>query len=168
MGPLFQFIFHLILIRIPFFYHYKEIIQIYNNTIIGFNLLPIYPLDGGKLLNLVLSIKTSFKKSLIISLIISYIVILIFSIIYLCKDFSINIIIIISFLIYKVNIEWKNKIYLVDKFLLERYLYRYSFKKIKLVNSLDDLMRNKYHLIKVGNKYKTEREVLAHKFNNKY
>ena len=63
--------------------------------------------------------------------------------------------------------EWKNKRYLTDKFLLERYLHKYKFKKRKNVSSIDDFMRNRTHLIKVGNKYYTEKEVLYNKFNNK-
>ena len=168
MGPLSQFIFYLILINIDYFNHYSNIIKVYNYTILGFNLLPIYPLDGGKFLNIIISLKKSFKKSLLITLIISYITIVLFSIYFLFKDFSLNIIIIISFLIYKVNLEWNNKKYLMDKFLLERYLYKYKFKKRKYVNNTDEFMRNRSHLIKIGDSYHTENEVLYNKFNNKY
>lgn len=168
MGPLLQFLFATFLMNISFFDHYKNIINIYNYTILGFNLLPIYPLDGGKLLNIVLSISNSFRKSLLITLVISYITVFIFGLIFLFKDFSINIIIIISFLIYKVNIEWKNKEYLNDKFLLERYLYKYKFKKRKYINNINEFMREKNHLVKIDGKYHTEREVLSNKFNNKY
>lgn len=167
MGPFFQFIFSIVLIRLPFFNHYSEIISIYNYTILGFNLLPIYPLDGGKLLNIILSFKESFSRSLNITLIISYIGVFIFGIIFLFKDLSLNIIITISFLIYKVTNEWKNKKYLTDKFLLERYLYRHKFKKRKNVNSINEFMRNRNHIVKIGDKYYTEKEALYKKFNNK-
>ena len=168
MGPLSQFIFSYILLNLPFFNHYQDIIRIYNYTILGFNLLPIYPLDGGKLLNIVLSLTNSFKKSLLITLYISYITIFIFGTLFLIKDFSLNIIIIISFLVFKVNLEWKNKEYLNDKFLLERYLYKYKFKKRKYVNNINEFMRNRTHIIKGNNRYYTEREALLDKFKNKY
>lgn len=167
MGPLFQFIFSIILVRLPFFSHYSEIINIYNYTILGFNLLPIYPLDGGKLVNIILSFKESFSRSITITLIISYICVFIFGSVFLFKDLSLNIIITISFLIYKVTNEWKNKKYLTDKFLLERYLHKYKFKKRKNVNSVNDFMRNRNHIVKIGDKYYTEKEVLYKKFNNK-
>ena len=167
-GPLTQFIFYLLLIKLPFFEHYKEIIKIYNYTILGFNLLPIYPLDGGKIINLLFSIKKSFRKSLLITLYISYITIIIFSFIFILNDVSLNIIIIISFLIYKVNTEWKNKKYLNDKFLLERYLHNYRFKKRKYVSGVDQFMRNKSHILRVNGKYYTEKEALYNKFHNKY
>ena len=168
MGPLIQFIFAYILINVPFFNHYKNIIILYNYTILGFNLLPIYPLDGGKLLNIILSSKISFKRSLSITLTISYITVFIFSLVFLFKDFSINVIIIISFLIYKVNVEWKNRKYLNDKFLLERYLYKYRFNKRKCVNNINEFVRGKSHLIRINDRYHTEREVLSNKFKNKY
>lgn len=168
MGPLSQFIFSLVLVKIPFFSHYSEIINIYNYTILGFNLLPIYPLDGGKLLNIILSFKESFNRSLTITLIVSYIAVFIFGICFIFRDLSLNIIITISFLIFKVTTEWKNKKYLTDKFLLERYLHKYKFKKRKNVNSINDFMRNRNHIVKIGDKYYTEKEVLYKKFNNKY
>lgn len=168
MGPLTQLVFALILIKLPFFNHYKNLIKVYNYTILGFNLLPIYPLDGGKLLNLFLCILKSFKKSLIITLMISYITIFIIGLLLVFKDFSLNVIIVVSFLIYKVNLEWSNKDYLNDKFLLERYLYNYKFNKKKLVSNIDEFMRNKTHLVKEKNRYYTEKEVLFKKFNNKY
>lgn len=168
LGPLSQFVFAIILMRLPFFNHYEKIIRIYNYTILGFNLLPIYPLDGGKFINTLLSYISSFKKSLNITLIISYVVITIIGIKLLLYDFSLSVIIVICFLIYKVDIEWKNRKYLNDKFLLERYMYRYKFKKRKYINKIDDMMRNKYHLFKINGKYYTEREVLLNKFNNKY
>lgn len=165
MGPIFQIVFYLILIRIHYFNSYISIITIYHYTILFFNLLPIYPLDGGKLLNIILCFHIPFKKSLTVSLIFSYITICFLSIYMLLKDFSINILVIISFLIYKVDLEVKKKNYVIDKFLLERYLKHYHFKKRKEVSSSDDFMKNKSHIIKVGNKYYTERDFLNHKFN---
>lgn len=168
MGPLAQLIFYYIIINIDYFYNYKELITVYNFTILCFNLLPIYPLDGGKLLNIILSFKISFKRSLNISLFISYITIAILSGYFIIKYFSINLIVIISFLLYKVRLEEKNKKYLVDKFLLERYLYKYKFKKRKKVKNLDGFMRNMNHLVNIDGKYHTENEILYKKFNNKY
>ena len=52
---------------------------IVNYFIILFNLIPIYPLDGSKILNVSFNIITSFKKSLNLTITISYIFIIIFS-----------------------------------------------------------------------------------------
>lgn len=168
MGPLSQFIFYLIIIKLPFFDHYIEIIKVYNYSILGFNLLPIYPLDGGKLVNIVLCLTSSFKKSLTITLIISYLTVFLLFGFYISSDISLNVFIIVSFLLFKINQEWKNKNYLMDKFLLERYLYKYRFKKRKKVNNINEFMRNRSHLVKIGDRYHTEKELLEKKFNNKY
>ena len=165
MGPLFQFVFYIILKNTSYFYNYSNLLTVYNYTILLFNLLPIYPLDGGKLLNIILSFNISFKRSLSMTLIISYLTIVILFFYLLIKEPSINILVIVSFLIYKVNLEYKKRKYMLDKFLLERYLNKYNFKKRKKVTKLDDFMRNRYHIIKIGDKYYTEREMLIKKFN---
>lgn len=164
MGPLFQIIFYFIIINIDYFINYKQLITIYHYTILVFNLLPIYPLDGGKLLNILLSIKLSFRNSFNISIFISYLVVIIISIFLLCRSLSLNIIVVISFLLYKISMELKKKNYIFDKFLLERYLNRYNFKKRKNVDSVNSFVRGKYHLIKNGNKYYTEKTVLENRF----
>ncbi len=165
MGPIFQIIFFNLLIHINFLSHYYQLITIYNYTILLFNLLPIYPLDGGKLLNLILSSQIAFKKSLNYSLIISYFTVFILFCYMMTKDLSINILVITSFLFYKIGVEVRQKKYIIDKFLLERYLNNYNFKKRKSVLSIDYFMRNRYHLIKIGDKYYTEKEILKKKFN---
>lgn len=168
MGPLFQIVFYFIIINIDYFNSYRNLIIVYNYTILLFNLLPIYPLDGGKLLNIILSTKLSFRNSFDISIIISYLTLLLISIYLLCRNLSLNIIVIISFLIFKISRELKKRKYIFDKFLLERYLNRYSFKKRKKVNSINSFMRGKYHLVKKDNKYYTEKTILENKFHNRY
>lgn len=168
MGPLFQIAFYFIIINIDYFNNYINLITVYNYTILLFNLLPIYPLDGGKLLNIILSTKLSFRNSFDVSIIVSYLTLLLISIYLLCRNLSLNIVVIISFLIFKISKELKKRKYIFDKFLLERYLNRYSFKKRKKVNSINNFMRGKYHLVKKGNKYYTEKTILENKFNNRY
>lgn len=168
MGPLTQFLFYLLVIHLGIAEHYQNLIKIYNYTILGFNLLPIYPLDGGKLLNILLSYQTSFRRSLKLTIFISYLTVFLFSFYFLIKYFSMSIIVVICFLVYKVKKEDENSNYLMDKFLLERYLHHYHFKKRKDVNTINDFMRNRRHIVKSGDKYHTEREMLYKKFNHKY
>lgn len=165
MGPFFQILCYFILIHISYLNSYADLIRIYHYTILFFNLLPIYPLDGGKLLNIFFSFQFSFKKSLSFVLTISYLTVFLLFVHMTFQNFSLNMMIIISFLLYKVRIEEKKKKYLVDKFLLERYLHHYHFKKRKEVERIDDFMRDRYHIIKVGNKYYTEKEILNKKFS---
>ena len=156
MGPIFQLIAYAILINIlP---KDKELINIYNIGILGFNLLPIYPLDGGKLLKLVLdkyiTYKRSFKTIIIVSYISTFIVLI------TNKKITLNIIIIVVFLLININKENKKISYYYQKFILERYLNKYKFRKSKLINNLNNFYRNRRHIIKDNDKYYLEREYL--------
>lgn len=168
MGPIFQIIGTIILINLPFI-SYKEIIEIKNisYSLILFNLLPIVPLDGSKLLFLGLNNITSYKKShlylIYISIIISVLVIIINN--YLNFTFQI----ILFFLIYKIYEQYKNHNSIVNKFILERYLYKHSRGKLKKINILDPklMWRNKTNIFIHNNKCITEKELLNNYFKNK-
>ncbi len=166
MGPIFQCIAYFILIKINFFSNYIEIIKIYHLSILFFNLLPIYPLDGGKLLNILFNLNLSFRKSFLFSIYFSYIIVFIIFIIVFPSFFKINTILMIILLLYKINDEYKKKNYYFEKFLLERYLNNYHFKKKKEVNSIDEFRKRYNHYIKKDNFYYTEKEILKNKFNS--
>lgn len=166
MGPLFQFLGFFILMNSSFFNNYTQIIKIYHYSILMFNLLPIYPLDGGKLLNLFLNLTFSFKRSLTISLYFSYIIILIIALLLLPELIKINILLIIILLLYKVFEEYKKRNYYFEKFLLERYLNNYKFKKTKEVKTINNFKKSYKHIIKDDGKYYTEKEILQKKFNH--
>ena len=155
MGPLFQLLGSFILIRImPY---NKEIINIYNYGILGFNLLPIYPLDGGKLLKLVLDNFITYKNSFKLTIIISYLIVFI---IWLINKSTINILVMISFLVLLITKEKSKLNYYYQKFILERYLNNYKFKNSKIISNDNNFYRNKKHIIKSNDKYYLEREYL--------
>ena len=155
MGPLFQLLGSFILIRImPY---NKEIISIYNYGILGFNLLPIYPLDGGKLLKLVLDNFITYKNSFKLTIIISYLIVFI---IWLINKSTINILVMISFLVLLITKEKSKLNYYYQKFILERYLNNYKFKDSKIISNDNNFYRNKKHIIKSNDKYYLEREYL--------
>lgn len=112
-----------------------NIFKEYNTLIMLFNLLPIEPLDGAKILEIILSYFLPFKKTLNIKLIISVLFLIIFVICNL--SYSINNYMIICFLIYKLIEYKKNTKYLYNKFLMERYVNNYEFKKIKNEKNID-------------------------------
>ena len=73
MGPVFQVLAYFILLKImP---DQIESIKLYHYSILIFNLLPVYPLDGGKLVNLFFSLKFSFKNSFYLEIFISYLMV---------------------------------------------------------------------------------------------
>ena len=162
-GPLFQFIAYFILKTL--FYHYEELVTIYHYGILIFNLLPIFPLDGGKLVNLFLSGIFSFKASYYLSIFISYLFILLIFIFNL-SNLNFNLLLVIIFLLFKVTKEYKNFNYCYQKFLLERYLKNYNFKDTKIINNMNGFYRNKNHLLKINDKYIWEDDFLTQIFKN--
>ncbi len=99
-----------------------ELFIYHNLLILGFNLLPIWPLDGGKLLFLVLSQRMAFleayKKALLISACLLAVVSLIAATFYLQQ---LHLWIIMLFLLHSLYTDWKHRQYVYMRFLLERY-----------------------------------------------
>lgn len=165
MGPIAQIITCYLLIHISYFNRYIDMITMYNNSILIFNLLPIYPLDGGRLLNIIMSLKLSFKKSLTYTIYFSFLLIILLDYLLLPKYLGINLILINILLFSKVIDSYKKIPFYSEKFLLERYLNNYKFRKEKVVNNVNNFMRGKKHLVKIDNKYYTEKEILHKKFD---
>ncbi|MEH7332721.1 M50 family metallopeptidase [Neobacillus drentensis] len=94
----------------------------YNLMIFLFNLFPVWPLDGGKLVFLLLSLKNSFPSAHRITLLLSFGSLLLFSIAILAAaPTHLNVWIIIAFLYFSLYHEWKQRRYIFMRFLLERY-----------------------------------------------
>ena len=74
---------------------------------------------------------------------------------------------IITIIIDNIIKYYKNINYIFNKFLLERYLYKISYKKIKKINKIDNMYRDKYHIIKEKKGYLTEKQALINKFKEK-
>ena len=162
-GPIFQIIAYYTMMSLCHRYH--NIIRIYHYSILIFNLLPIYPLDGGKIVNILLSFKLPFKLSLKLTICISYMT-LIFFIIINYPNFYLNFIIITIYLLYKITIEERQIECIYNKFLLERYLYNYHFKNKKIIKTENNFYKNTKHIIKKNNNYYLEREFLEKKYKN--
>ena len=158
-GVIVQFIFYLI-IKNNISYKYFSLI---NYFIIIFNLIPIYPLDGSKILNVFFNIMTSYKNSILLTIIVSYIFIIGITIYF----FNINkmIIIVLSFLILEVNKLYKDKDNLFNKFVLERYLGEYKFKKNKIIDNINKMKKDYRHLFYINGKYITEKYYLSKYFS---
>ncbi|GEN85508.1 M50 family metallopeptidase [Oceanobacillus sp. FSL W8-0428] len=102
--------------------YYFELILYYNTIILLFNLLPIWPLDGGKLVFLALTTFLTFKKAyyttIISSLVICAIIILGQLLFF---PFTLSSFLIWLFLIQENWKEWKYRFYVFIRFLLKRY-----------------------------------------------
>lgn len=89
-GPIFNFIFAIIVSYLNIEYKLK-VDLFYTNLLLGiFNLLPIIPLDGGKVLKEILSIKYGYKNANIYSMNISKILLIFISLSYSILIFKIK------------------------------------------------------------------------------
>ena len=162
MGPIFQIIGSIILIGIlP---QKKELIMIYHNGILWFNLLPIYPLDGGKLLKLGLDFLCPYKMSFKIIIQVSYSIVVV--IMFIEQTIHINTIYIIIFLVYLIRKEQKKEKMYYEKLLLEKYLKKRKYPRRDIIQSEKDFYKRRNHLIKTRNQYLSENEYLWKKYRN--
>lgn len=163
-GPIFQIIFFLIIyiLFLNGFISYRNIniMKSYNLALLIFNLLPIYPLDGGMLVNLLLQEKISYRKSNKIAIVISFITI----ILALCIYKNINFLLMSILIIFELLLYIKRQSYLYNKFLLERYINKIRFKKYKTINNKNNFYRDKTHVILFNNKYITEKDYLEKRY----
>ena len=161
-GILFQIIFY------KFIHDYIDYkyFSLINYFIIIFNLIPVYPLDGSKILNVLFNKITSFKNSILLTVIVSYLCIIVLSLFL----FNINklLFMIFVFLFMEVNKLYKEKELIFNKFLLERYLNNFKFRKEKIINSVDKMKKDYRHLFYLDNKYMTENTFLKKMFDFKW
>lgn len=169
-GVILQFIYYLFFC----FLHQKYFIRtytinlftLYNSQIIFFNLLPIYPLDGGKILNRCLYLLFSYQTANILTIIFSLInIILLFTLrIY---QYNYSNLMIIFILLYYLSLFYQKRKYLYQRFLLERYLYHLNYTTLKIIPNLNKMYKNRSHLIYHHQKYQEEAEALDQYFKKK-
>ena len=136
MGSIFQ---EILFILIFFIYKLNiinlntyELFKNYNFMILIFNLLPILPLDGSKILNTLLNKFLNFRLSYNLNIYISILFLLLF--IYIFKNDT-SYYIITIFLIYQIINYFKNKYYIFNRFLLEKKLRKSSYIKYKKIDN---------------------------------
>ncbi|CAM3940188.1 M50 family metallopeptidase [Mesobacillus thioparans] len=114
----------------------------YNLMILVFNLIPIWPLDGGKLLFLLLSMNTSFQEAHLRTLYGSIAVLLIFSAALLfIAPLTLNVWVIIGFLTFSLYFEWKQRRFTFMRFLMERhYGKQIDLRELKPINTSENEM----------------------------
>lgn len=142
MGPVIQILFYL-LIYIFYSNGYVSIttfnkVKLVNQILLGFNLLPILPLDGGKILNNVLDIFLPYNLSHVISIIVS---IMSVPLIFLFDKKFLAIALVFS-LIIKIYNEITSHKYRVNKLMLERKLKHVKHCKNELFVSNNKVKRN--------------------------
>lgn len=163
-GIIFQLIYYYLIIKSNIFRDNTiELFTMYHYNILYFNILPIYPLDGSKILNLLISKILPYRISNIITIIISIITIVIITNIELFITYNYTYIMVLTILIYDIYKFSKELNYIYNKFLLERYLYNIKYKNISIIKKKENMYKNKSHIIDG----KLEKEVLKKTFDNK-
>ena len=162
-GVIWQYLFYLgisLLFSHGFLREYTyHLYTLYNQQIIFFNLLPIYPLDGSKILNLLLEKYFSYRLSNQLTIWISFLGLIFLIILNIYQYNYSNIMILILLLTYLYQFYQKRK-YLYQKFLLERYLYAIKYPKTKIITNIHKMYKNKNHLFYYHNHYIKEKDYL--------
>lgn len=166
LGPLFQIAFYCAYTKI---FGFNQILYNYHYSLLVFNLLPIFPLDGFKLLNICFNKLFPFKASHLISIIISHLIIIFVFILTLYKGNFIMLLALLFLILKNIN-EFINHDLIFNKFLLERYLYDINFRKVKILKTenLKKMKREYKHLFYHNHKYETEKSFLKKKFDIKH
>ncbi|QTM99952.1 stage IV sporulation protein FB [Sediminibacillus dalangtanensis] len=100
-----------------------EIGFLYNTTILLFNLLPIWPLDGGKMVFLLLSYFLPFKLAHTMTIVSSIAFSLFAAVSFvLFFPFTLSAVMLTGFILWENRLEWKQRYYIFLRFLLKRYL----------------------------------------------
>lgn len=155
-GPIFQSILFIFIDNSKFIY--------YNKALLIFNLIPIIPLDGSKIVNLFFNKIVSFKRSNFLTNLLSILMILV--LIILNKKNLMGLLIIFLLLV-KILEEIKKYNFIFNRFLFERYLYSIKFSKNKIItsNKTEKMKKDYKHLFYIDNRYVTEKEILRKKFD---
>ncbi|WP_404453245.1 M50 family metallopeptidase [Virgibacillus necropolis] len=137
-----------------------ELIMYYNNVILFFNLLPVWPLDGGKCLFTLLSAFIPYKKAHTIMILVSILVCVCILLTQLfILPFTLSSIFIILFILLENRTEWKQRYYVFLRFLSRRFYgtnqsRRLSPIKVSDKNTLFDVfslfIREKKHIIYIS------------------
>jgi stage IV sporulation protein FB len=156
-----------------------ELFVYHNVIILIFNLLPILPLDGGKLMLLLSSYFFPYKKSLRIVQVSSFLFLMFFSLFtFLQFPMQMNIWMIVSFLFITNYTEFKRRHFLHFRFLMERYeINDIHYPKTKffvmkrntsLKEAFSSFYRDTYHIFILKNgKSVNERQLLNAYFRDK-
>lgn len=168
MGPIFQIVFYILISK---FLTINELalFKNYHYSILIFNLLPIYPLDGGKLLNIIINYFSSFRRSFRLTMFISYLGVLTIIFVFILKktSLSLSLVLVLILVISKLTSELRKEKYYFNKFLLERYLNKYNFSKVKVIKGINDMSRDYKHVIFYNSKTISEKDLLQKHFNYK-
>ena len=136
-----------------------NLFRLYHNSMIIFNLLPIYPLDGAKILNLILSKYLSFNIVNYITVVVSFITIIIF-LISDSYEKNYSLLLVIGILMKNIYKFYYDISYIYNRFIIERYLFNFNYKDKKIIKNKDRMYKNKEHLFNKNGRLISEKEYI--------
>ena len=136
-----------------------NLFRLYHHSMIIFNLLPIYPLDGAKILNLILSKYLSFNIVNYITVVVSFITIIIF-LISDSYEKNYSLLLVIGILMKNIYEFYYNISYIYNRFIIERYLFNFNYKDKKIIKNKDRMYKNKEHLFNKNGRLISEKEYI--------
>jgi stage IV sporulation protein FB len=156
MGPVFQ-----ILLTFLFVY-FKLDNDVFNfsKVLLMFNLLPIVPLDGSKIISIIVYMLKPYKKVLELLIEISYITFLLVLYYMIIEKLSLFIIFVFILLIFKIEEERCNIICYFNKFLIERCLGNYLFKRSIIIHKIEDMYKYRNNYIVRNNVIIGEKDII--------
>ena len=163
MGPILQIVFTY---SLSFLLRQSDFNFVFSvsKLLLLFNFLPIYPLDGGKLFLLIMSFFGSYYQSLKFTFYSSFFFLFVFLLITFLFYHSLFWMLLLFTLFFRLWKEEKNGNYLYRKFLLERYLNTYDFKKEKRISSIYSMRKGYHHIFLENGMYMKEEEYLKKYF----
>lgn len=164
MGPILQILFTYFL---TFYLRDRDVLFLVSSSkiLLIFNLLPIYPLDGGKLVFIVFSLLFSYYSALKYTFYTSFFFYFTLLFFFLFVYNSVLWLFLFFTLFFRIREEERKGNYLYEKFLLERYLNHYTFHKKKVVFSLFDMRKGYFHFFSLHGKIFPEDQYLKMYFS---
>lgn len=109
-----------------------SLIFYYNSMILLFNLIPVWPLDGGKLLLLLSSYLFPFKGAYHFTILSSFVmIVVVVAVQFLFLPFTLSAFFVWAFLFVENWREWKQRFYVFIRFLLHRYEGKHIVRSVK-------------------------------------
>lgn len=139
---------------------------IYHKSMFLFNMLPILPLDGSKIINLILSKYLNLNLANNLTVFISFTALIVLMVSNVFEN-NYSMLMVVGILLQNIWNYYKNIEYLYNKFILERYLYNIRYKKLKVISDKNKMYKNKGHLFKINDILIEEKEYLKLFFDKK-
>lgn len=132
-----------------------EMVYLYNTLILLFNLLPIWPLDGGKIIFYLSSHVMPFRRAHNFILIFSMAVCIIVLILQLSYfPFNLSAFLLMIFLLIENKQEWKKRYYVFVRFLLNRYHGRSNVNNVSYISAEHTMsLHQVFQLFQKGKKH---------------